>query len=106
GAVRGVGRGAPGGLGVERVTPSARVASAAHRRIHRRPRARGAGALRAGARPHRGSHWFSRSGRNTGRTRYFALKLALSYTSPTSPSQAMTVGPSTALKLNSGTCNS
>lgn len=48
----------------------------------------------------------SGSGRNTGRIRYFAVKRAWSYLSPTSPSRATVVGPSTALKLNSGTCNS
>lgn len=58
-----------------------------------------------GPQPRRGAQHRGR-GRYTGRIRYFALKAARSYSSPSSPSWAMTVGPSRAQKANSGTCNS
>ena len=41
-------------------------------------------------------------GRKTGRIRYSAVKLTLWYSASTSPSRATGVGPSTAVKLNSG----
>ena len=46
------------------------------------------------------------SGRNTGSARYRTLKLASVHSVPTSPSCASTVGPSTAVNLNSGTRSS
>lgn len=46
------------------------------------------------------------SGRNTGSTRYRTLKVASVHSVPTSPSRASSVGPSTAVKLNSGTLSS